>query len=161
MRTVRVLKSPEAVDAWLADAGWHPGRRCDDLAAAEVEIALESFRNDGGSLDAIEPALDFLREHAGLVAPRNASTDDRVEFNPRLMYVGAAEDVQDIADGLGKKVFPVAHDTYDGGTILIDEVGRCFYLHHTGGYFLGNDKYSALMSYSRGYPLADVEDYFV
>ncbi|MBL1104380.1 SUKH-3 domain-containing protein [Streptomyces sp. 5-8] len=157
---MHILKSSEAVDAWLAGAGWHPGRRCDDLAAAEVEFAVESFRNDGGSLDVIAPALFFLREHVGLVAPRRASTEDRVMFYPRLMYVGAAEDVQDIADGLGKKVFPVAHDTYDGGTILIDEVGRFFYLHHSGGYFLGNDKHSALMSYSRGYPLDDAEDYY-
>ncbi|MFI6876645.1 SUKH-3 domain-containing protein [Streptomyces sp. NPDC050400] len=155
-----VLKSPEAVDAWLSDAGWHPGRRCDDLAAAEVASVLEDFRADGGRLEAIEPALAFLREHVGLVAPRHASTDDRVEFNPRLMYRGAAEDVQELADGLGKKVFPVAHDTYDGGTVLMDEAGRFFYLHHSGEYFLGDDKYAALMSYSRGYPLENAEDYY-
>lgn len=29
-----------------------------------------------------------------------------------------------LADGLGKKDFPVAHDTYDGGTLLMDEAGR-------------------------------------
>ncbi|MFI0805954.1 SUKH-3 domain-containing protein [Streptomyces echinatus] len=155
------LKSPEAVDAWLTKAGWHPGRRCDGIAAAEAESAVESFRNDGGSLDVIAPALDFLREHVGLVAPLHTSPEDTVVFCPSLMYVGAAEDVQELADGLGRKVFPVAHDTYDGGTILIDEVGRFFYLHHTGGYFLGGDKYPALMSYSRGHPLDDAEKYYV
>ncbi|CAL9502720.1 hypothetical protein SUDANB181_03458 [Streptomyces sp. enrichment culture] len=81
-------------------------------------------------------------------------------FLPALMYRGAAEDVQELADGLGEKVFPVAHDTYDGGTILMDEAGRFFYLHHSGEYFLGNDKYSAFMNYSRGYPLEHAEDYY-
>ncbi|WP_394429066.1 SUKH-3 domain-containing protein [Streptomyces sp. SGAir0957] len=156
-----ILKSPEEVDAWLSEAGWYPGRRCDDLAAAEVADVLQDFRDDGGSLEVIEPALAFVREHVGLVAPRHASTNDRVEFNPRLMYREAAEDVQEVADGLGKRVFPVAHDTYDGGTVLMDEAGRFFYLHHTGAYFLGDEKYSALMSYSRGYPLEDAEDYYV
>ncbi|SED40277.1 SUKH-3 immunity protein [Streptomyces sp. 2231.1] len=160
MRIVPVLKSPEAVDVWLSNAGWYPGRRCDDLAASEVASVLKDFRDDGGSLDVITPALEFLREHIGLVAPRHASTEDRVEFYPRLMYRGAAEDVQELADGLGKKVFPVAHDTYDGGTVLMDEDGRFFYLHHSGEYFLGNDKYSAFMSYSRGYPLEQAEDYY-
>ncbi|EFF91632.1 conserved hypothetical protein [Streptomyces sp. e14] len=155
-----VLKSPEEVDAWLANAGWHPGRRCDDLAATEIEDARASFRNDGGSLDVIQPAVEFLREHIGLVAPLHDSPEDVVMFFPRLMYRGAAEDVQELADGLGKKVFPIAHDTYDGGTFLMDEAGRFFYLHHSGEYFLGNDKYSALMSYSRGYPLDDAEDYY-
>lgn len=77
------------------------------------------------------------------------------------MYREAAEDVQEIADGLAKNIFPVAHDTYDGGTVLIDEVGRFFYMHHSGNYFLGDEKYSALMNYSRGYPLEDAEDYYV
>ncbi|CAL9302545.1 SUKH-3 domain-containing protein [Streptomyces sp. SudanB182_2057] len=154
------LKSPEAVDAWLAKAGWHPGRRCDDLAATEIEDCQASFRRDGGSLDVIQPALDFLREHVGLVAPLHDSPEDTVMFLPALMYRGAAEDVQELADGLGEKVFPVAHDTYDGGTILMDEAGRFFYLHHSGEYFLGNDKYSAFMNYSRGYPLEHAEDYY-
>ncbi|MFF9770127.1 SUKH-3 domain-containing protein [Streptomyces sp. NPDC014636] len=47
----------------------------------------------------------------------------------------------------------------DGGTILMDEAGRFFPLHHSGEYFLGSDKYSALMRHSRGYPLEHPEDY--
>ncbi|MFF9676782.1 SUKH-3 domain-containing protein [Streptomyces eurythermus] len=160
MRAVTVLHSPEAVDAWLSSAGWYPGRRCDELAAAEVASILQDFRGDGGSLDVIAPAFAFLREHVGLVATRHASTGDRVEFYPRLMYRGAAEDVQELADGLGKKVFPVAHDTFDGGTVLMDEIGRFFYLHHSGEYFLGCDKHSALMSYARGYPLEYAENHY-
>ncbi|MEU3523548.1 SUKH-3 domain-containing protein [Streptomyces sp. NPDC038707] len=148
-----VLKSPEAVDAWLSDAGWCPGRRYDALAAAEVAGVLRDFRADGGRLEVVAPALAFLREHVGLVAPRHASTGDRVEFRPRLMYRGAAEDVRELADALGRNLFPVAHDTYDGGTVLMDEAGRFFYLHHSGEYFLGEEKYSALMRYSRGHPL--------
>ncbi|MCL3993251.1 SUKH-3 domain-containing protein [Streptomyces lavenduligriseus] len=67
---------------------------------------------------------------------------------------------QELADGLGNKVFPVAHDTFDGGTVLMDEIGRFFYLHHSGEYFLGCDKHSALMSYSRGYPLEYAENHY-
>ncbi|WP_372352521.1 SUKH-3 domain-containing protein [Streptomyces sp. KL116D] len=130
------------------------------LAAAEVAGVLADFRADGGRLGTVEPALAFLREHVGLVALRHASTDDRVEFAPRLMYRGAAEDVQELADGLGTKLFPVAHDTYDGGTVLMDESGRFFYLHHSGAYFLGDEKYAALMSYSRGHPLENAEDHY-
>ncbi|MEW2130210.1 SUKH-3 domain-containing protein [Streptomyces sp. NPDC005435] len=154
-----VLKSPQEVDAWLAEAGWHPGRRCDGLAAAEVARAVRDFRADGGGLDVIAPAVAFLREHVGLVAPRHAATGDRVEFNPRLMYRGAAEDVQELAGALGRRLFPVAHDTYDGGTVLMDEAGRFFYLHQSGEYFLGDDKYAALIGYSRGHPLEPAEDH--
>lgn len=39
------------------------------------------------------------------------------------------------------------------------EAGRFFPLHHSGEYFLGSDKYSALMRHSRGYPLEHPEDY--
>ncbi|MEU6847117.1 SUKH-3 domain-containing protein [Streptomyces sp. NPDC046716] len=156
-----VLKSPVEVDAWLTDAGWYPGRRCDELAAAEIADAQEAFREDGSSLDIIPPALDFLREHIGLVAPLNSSNDDKVEFFPFLTYRGAGEDIQELADALRKKVFPVAYDTYDVGTVLIDEASRFFYQHWSGVYFLGDDKYSALMNYSRGYPLPYADPYYV
>lgn len=157
-----VLKSAEAVDAWLARAGWHPGRRRDGLAAAKVAAATEEYRLDGGGvLEVNRPALEFVREHIGLAAPLHAGPEDVVHFSPEIMYEGVSEFIQDLAEGLGKTVFPVAHDTFDAGTILIDEAGRFFYLHHTGGYFLGSEKYMALMNYSRGHPLDDAEDYYV
>ncbi|MEV8065449.1 SUKH-3 domain-containing protein [Streptomyces sp. NPDC085995] len=155
-----VLKSPEEIDSWLANAGWYAGRRCDAPAATEIEDVQSSFRDDGGSLDVVQPAVDFLCEHIGLAAPLHDSPEDSVMFFPRLMYRGAADDIQALADAMGKKVFPIAHDTYDGGTFLMDEAGRFFYLHHSGEYFLGNDKYSALMSYSRGHPLDDAEGHY-
>ncbi|MEV3857066.1 SUKH-3 domain-containing protein [Streptomyces sp. NPDC050095] len=155
-----VLNSPAEVDAWLSTGGWHPGRRCDDLAATEVARAQEEFRVDGGHIEVIEPALAFLREHIGVVLTRNTSPKDLLEFVPALAYEGAAEDVQELADGLGKKVFPVAFDTYDGGTVLMDEAGRFFYLHWSGEYYLGDDKYSALMKYSHGQPLENAWSYY-
>lgn len=158
---MRVLQSAEEVDAWLGSAGWYPGRRCDELAATKIESVLESFRDDGGGLEIIAPALEFIREHVGLDLPVSEKPKDMLFFEPLLTYEGAAEDVQELADGLGKKVFPVAHDLYDGASVLIDEAGRFFYMHSSGEYYLGDEKYSALMSYSRGYPLESAGNYYV
>ncbi|MFB9396647.1 SUKH-3 domain-containing protein [Streptomyces echinatus] len=80
------------MDAWLTKAGWHPGRRCDGIAAAEAESAVESFRNDGGSLDVIAPALDFLREHVGLVAPLHTSPEDTEGLPRRARHVRRRDD---------------------------------------------------------------------
>ncbi|MEU6391548.1 SUKH-3 domain-containing protein [Streptomyces sp. NPDC046939] len=157
---MRVLRSAAQVDAWLGSAGWYPGRRCDELAATKIESVLAAFHDDGGGLEIIDPALEFIREHVGLELPVNEKPKDMLFFEPLLTYTGAAEDVQELADGLGQKVFPVAHDLYDAATVLIDEAGRFFYVHSSGEYYLGEEKYSALMSYSRGYPLESAENYY-
>ncbi|WP_223206125.1 SUKH-3 domain-containing protein [Streptomyces xanthii] len=157
MSSLPLLQSPEAVDAWLTRAGWHPGRRCDDLAAAAVASTIEEFGLDGGGvLEVNEPALRFVREHIGLETRLGANPRHIVSFSPLLTYKGASEDIQELADALGKKVFPVAYDRDDGAMFLVDETGRFFYQHWSGEYFLGYDKHAAFVAYSgRPIPFAD------
>ncbi|MFI7006951.1 SUKH-3 domain-containing protein [Streptomyces sp. NPDC050145] len=155
-----LLKSPEAVDTWLAGAGWHPGRRCDELAAAEAARTVEEFRLDGGgTLEIIEPAMAFLREHVGLEAQLGTNPRRIVYFSPLLTHEGASEDIQELADALGKRVFPVAFDGDDGAMFLVDETGRFFYQHWSGEYFLGYDKHAAFVAYS-GHPLPYADDHY-
>lgn len=40
-------------------------------------------------------------------------------------------------------MFPVAHEPSEGGIVLLDDLGRVFYLHGTGPYFLGHDAHEA------------------
>lgn len=42
----------------------------------------------------------------------------------------------------------------------MDESGRFFFSHHTGSYYLGSEKYEALMSLMSS-RMDDAEDYFV
>ncbi|WP_229378438.1 SUKH-3 domain-containing protein [Streptomyces sp. VRA16 Mangrove soil] len=112
------MTSPEAVDAWLSTGGRHPGRRCDEFAAAETARAVAEFRADGGQLEVIEPAVAFLREHIGIVPTLSTGPENLSEFSPALM----------------------------------DERGRFFSLHWSAEYYLGDDKYAALMAYSHGQP---------
>lgn len=66
-----------------------------------------------------------------------------------------------MASGLGKKLFPVGFESSEYGILLVDETGRWFLLHHTGGYFLGEDDQDAFARFITNADTPDVEDYFV
>ncbi|MFI2779346.1 SUKH-3 domain-containing protein [Streptomyces sp. ALB3] len=154
------LSTEGDVDAWLAAAGWRPGRDVGEEAAKALAAVTGRYRFYGVEIEPSAPALAFVREHAFLRATLDTAPENDVVFTPRLVFVGDAEEIRDLGGALGVRLFPVGHDTYDGATVLMDENGRFFLSHHTGAYLLGRDKYEALISLTSG-DMRDAEDYFV
>ncbi|MEV8389787.1 MULTISPECIES: SUKH-3 domain-containing protein [unclassified Streptomyces] len=155
-----ILSTAEEVDAWLTEAGWHPGRDVGEEASEAIAAVVERYRSYGVDIEPSAPALAFIREHAFLRAVIDTAPENFAIFTPHLVFKGDAEEISELAGDLGTKLFPVGYDTYDGSTILMDETGRFFFTHHTGAYYLGSEKYEALMSLMSS-EMEDAEDYFV
>ncbi|MGW2647747.1 SUKH-3 domain-containing protein [Streptomyces sp. NPDC001393] len=67
----------------------------------------------------------------------------------------------ELAEGLGTALFPVGYEASECGILLVDEKGRFFHLHHTGGYYSGHDEFDAFSRFLQGLEDPDAEDYFV
>ncbi|MEU1211445.1 SUKH-3 domain-containing protein [Streptomyces sp. NPDC005791] len=155
-----ILSTAEEVDAWLSEAGWYPGRDVEDEASDAVSAVVERYRSYGVEIEPSAPALAFSREHALLRAVIDTAPENFVVFTPHLVFKGDAEEISELATDLGVQLFPVGYDTYDGSTLLIDTNGRFFFSHHTGAYYLGREKYEALISLMSS-ETEDAENYFV
>lgn len=156
-----ILSTAEEVDRWLAEAGWHPGRDVGEGASTDaIAAVVERYRTYDVGIEPSAPALAFIREHAFLRAVIDTAPENFAIFTPHLVFKGDAEEIAELAGDLGVQLFPVGYDTYDGSTILMDEKGRFFFSHHTGAYYLGREKYEALMSLMSS-EMEDAEDYFV
>lgn len=81
-------------------------------------------------------------------------------MKPTLGYEGDAAVIAELAAGLGVGLFPVGYEESERGLILVDDTGRWFHLHHTGGYFLGKDEHDAFSRFLSGEEAPDAEDYF-
>ncbi|MFJ6184009.1 SUKH-3 domain-containing protein [Streptomyces sp. NPDC092295] len=156
-----LLTTAEEVDAWLAEAGWHPGRDVGEEVASEAVAAVVGrYRSYGVDIEPSAPAFAFIREHAFLRAVIDTVPENFAIFTPHLVFKGDAEEISELAGDLDTKLFPVGYDTYDGSTVLMDETGRFFFSHHTGAYYLGREKYEALIRLMSS-EMEDAEDYFV
>ncbi|MEU8703633.1 SUKH-3 domain-containing protein [Streptomyces sp. NPDC048565] len=155
-----ILSTIEEVDAWLAEAGWYPGRDVGKEASETVEAVVERYRSYGVEMEPSDPALAFIREHAFLRAVIDTAPENFAIFTPHLVFKGDAEEISELAVDLGVQIFPVGYDTYDGSTLLMDTNGRFFCSHHTGAYYLGPEKYEAMMSLMSG-DMEDAENCFV
>ncbi|MFJ3926159.1 SUKH-3 domain-containing protein [Streptomyces sp. NPDC090022] len=138
------------VEAWLRTHGWHPEHA--DRAEAERLIAVrvrDSVRQ-GCPLEPWEAVTDFVGRYAGLRFPMPLAPERVFLPHPALGYEGDAEDIAGLAADLDRRLFPVGYETVEAGLVLLDDLGRFFYLHHTGPYFLGGDEAQALSSLMRG-----------
>ncbi|WP_185921632.1 SUKH-3 domain-containing protein [Streptomyces sp. WAC06614] len=154
------VETPEDVDAWFRDYGWFPGRNVADEVPAMIEKIMGEYRDRGFPVEPFETAIAFLTEHGGLRVTIDASRDDHLYFTPWLGYASTPSDVAELSSGLGVRLFPIGIDSSEGSPILIDERGRFFYIHDTGIYYMGADKYEAMISLGNP-PMEDAEDYFV
>ncbi|MEU0299294.1 SUKH-3 domain-containing protein [Streptomyces sp. NPDC006175] len=148
------------MDAWLTEAGWYPGRNVGEEADRAITAAVERYRSYGVEISPSGPALAFVQEHAFLRAVIDTAPENLAIFTPHLVFKGDAEEISELAADLGLQLFPVGYDTYDGSTLLIDGNGRFFLCHHTGAYYLGREKYEAMMSLMSS-DMDDAENYFV
>ncbi|WP_051718044.1 SUKH-3 domain-containing protein [Streptomyces megasporus] len=146
------------IDGLLRAGGWFPGR--DETAEADrlVRWRVEDSARQGFPLRPSDRAIRFLRSFAPLEFPLPLAPERRFVANPAVGYEGDAERIADLAEYLGRDLFPVGYETVENGLVLADGLGRFFYLHHTGPSFLGAGETRALSSLMTG-DQAPVEDH--
>ncbi|WP_395364933.1 SUKH-3 domain-containing protein [Streptomyces sp. YH02] len=150
----------EEVEAVLTEAGWTRGRDIGAQLPELLGVVTERFAEEGHPVEAFRAAQDFVREFGGIRLVIPGTPPDAVAFTPHWIYEESAEDVAELAANVGKKLFPVGYESFDGSMVLIDETGRFFLMHHTGPYFLGANTYEAISCLLRG-PQQEARDYFV
>ncbi|MFJ5080165.1 SUKH-3 domain-containing protein [Streptomyces sp. NPDC088553] len=150
----------EEVEAVLAEVGWTRGRDVGAQLPELLGVVTERFAEEGHPVEAFRAAQDFVREFGGIRLVIPGTPPDAVAFTPHWIYEESAEDVAELAANVGKKLFPVGYESFDGSMVLIDETGRFFLMHHTGPYFLGANTYEAISCLLRG-PQQEARDYFV
>ncbi|MGW2303502.1 SUKH-3 domain-containing protein [Streptomyces sp. NPDC001809] len=150
----------EEVEAALTEAGWTRGRDIGEQLPELLGVVTERFAEEGHPVEVFTAARDFVREFGGIRLVIPGTPPDAVGFTPHWIYEESAEDVAELAANVGKKLFPVGYESFDGSMVLIDETGRFFLMHHTGPYFLGANTYEAVSCLLRG-PQQEARDYFV
>ncbi|MFD0073047.1 SUKH-3 domain-containing protein [Streptomyces sp. NPDC127166] len=148
------------VEAVLTEAGWSRGRDVGARLPGLLGFVTARFAGEGHPVEPFRAARDFVREFGGLRLVIPGTPPDAVAFTPHWIYEESGEDVAALARDLGRRLFPVGYETFDGAMVLIDDTGRFFLLHHTGPQFLGADAYEAVSCLLRG-PQQDARDHFV
>ncbi|MFD3333379.1 SUKH-3 domain-containing protein [Streptomyces sp. NPDC058700] len=150
----------EQVEAALTEAGWSRGRDIGAELPGLLRVVTERFAEEGHPVEPFGAAEDFVREFGGLRLVVPGDPPDAVGFTPHWIYEESGEDVAELAENLGRRLFPVGYEEFDGAMILIDDTGRFFLMHHTGPYFLGANTHEAISCLLRG-PQQEAGQYFV
>ncbi|WP_223831139.1 SUKH-3 domain-containing protein [Streptomyces venezuelae] len=150
----------EAVSARLAEAGWFPGRDIGARLPGLLAFVIDRFAEEGHPVEPFPAARDFVRAFGGLRLVIPGSPPAAVGFTPHWIYEESGEDVAELARNLGRRLFPVGYETFDGAMVLVDETGRFFLLHHTGPYFLGATAHEAVGCLLYG-PQREAREFFV
>ncbi|MFE0424999.1 SUKH-3 domain-containing protein [Streptomyces sp. NPDC058953] len=157
-------RPPEKTGAWLRANGWRPGREEEPEQGATagrlIEVRVRGSADQGFPLLPWAEVHRFVASYTGLELPVPLAPERRFRADPTFGYEGDAELITELAENLGRRLFPVGWETAENGIVLLDDTGRFFYLHHTGPYFLGADEPRALASLMTG-DQEDADDYFV
>ncbi|WP_084534936.1 SUKH-3 domain-containing protein [Nocardia yamanashiensis] len=149
------------VTMWLRANGWSPDRDIGQHVAELVRIRSDDAVLQGRRLAVSDKAVQFIRTFGELELPLpRGSAGAVLILDPTAGYDGDVEDFEELAAGLGRRVFPVGVETDEFGIWLIDEDGRFFLHHHTGNYFLGGNAQDAFAAAFFGKVLPVAEDYF-
>lgn len=128
------------VDRWLGAAGWLPTRDIGARAEELIVIRQADAARQGQGLAAPNTAIQFVRSFGDLELELPDTSPSRsLILKPPIGYEGDVEEILSLASHLATQLFPVAYETIEGSIRLIDASARFFYLHHTGGYFLGTN----------------------
>ncbi|MEU6914493.1 SUKH-3 domain-containing protein [Streptomyces olindensis] len=148
------------VTAWLTSNGWTPDRDLGERAAELVEVRVRDAERQGVTLPPSPAATRVVRAY-GLLRLAHPKAAETWLMKPTLGYEGDAALIEELAAGLGVGLFPVGYEESERGIVLVDETGRWFQLHHTGGYFLGADEHDAFSRFLGGVDAPDAEGWFV
>lgn len=158
---VHATPSQEIHD-WLTANGWYPGRDIGEEAERLIGVRLQDARGQGATLTPAEPAVRVIHTYGGLRLNRGGDNRDGAWImKPTFGYRDDAADIKELAEALGVELFSVGCESAEFSLILVDETGRFFLLHHTGGYYAGDSDFDAFRRFIEGEMLPDAEDYFV
>jgi hypothetical protein len=150
--------TPEVAEMLTAN-GWFPGRdigtRADELIARR--IAYEDYP----PLPVLPTATRFIRSYGELSFPYPGVPEMKLVVDPGSCWSGDNERIAQLGAGIGMALFPVGMEVAERGVWLVDAIGRFFFLHTTGYYFLGQNEYEAFETALRGDLLPDAEDYYL
>nr|BFD84739.1 hypothetical protein StreXyl84_41400 [Streptomyces sp. Xyl84] len=149
------------VRSWLMENGWYPGRDLGEEADALIRVRMDDAERQGIPLVPVQPAIDVIHAYGGLTLPQPKTPGVAWAMKPTVGYDGDVAAISELAAGLGARVFPVGYEKSEFGILLVDEKGRFFGLHHTGGYYLGSSEIDAFSRFLMGVLDPDAEDYFV
>ena len=148
-----------SVAAALGAAGWYPGRDIGARLPGLLAFVVDRFAEEGHPVEPFRAAQDIVREFGGLRLEVPGTPPAAIGFTPHWIYEESGEDVAELAQNLGRRLFPVGYETFDGAMVLVDDTGRFFLLHHTGPYFLGPNAYEAVGCLLYG-PQREARDFF-
>ncbi|MGW1655830.1 SUKH-3 domain-containing protein [Streptomyces atratus] len=151
--------TPEVLD-WLAANGWSPGRDIGDHAEELVQVRVQDAQRQGVALTPIPAAMHVIHTFGLLHLTHPTAQHISWIMTPTLGYEGDARAIQELAFGLGTELFPIGYESSEYGILLIDERERFFHLHHTGGYYLGENTADTFSRFLIGAPDPDAEDFF-
>ncbi|GAA2264121.1 MULTISPECIES: SUKH-3 domain-containing protein [Kitasatospora] len=155
------LPTRRETEDWLAANGWFPGRDVGALADELVAVRVQDADEQGAPLVPSKAAVDFIHSYGDLTLTYPNNPQVTLILKPTIGYRGDAEEINELGKELGEPLFPVGFETGENGIILVTPRGRFFYLHHTGGYYLGENALEALGNRLGGGLLQDAEDFFV
>ncbi|MFJ5724177.1 SUKH-3 domain-containing protein [Streptomyces sp. NPDC093149] len=151
--------TPEVRD-WLITNGWSPGRDIGERADELIRVRVQDARRQGFTLTPAPAAVHVIHTFGLLHLPHPTTQHISWIMEPTLGYEGDARVIQELAFGLGTELFPIGYESSEYGILLIDERERFFHLHHTGGYYLGENAADAFSRFLIGAPDPDAEDFF-
>ena len=144
---------PELVADVLREAGWSPGRRADDQAAAAIAVVRGQVGRNGARLEVFDAAVEALTEFCGLLVLQDGPGTDlrRRPFAVDPTDVAAsAETLADLGRSLDTRLFPIGLEGDHDSILAIDESGEVFALDHAGVWFLGDSIGAALVTLITG-----------
>ncbi|MFF9573496.1 SUKH-3 domain-containing protein [Streptomyces sp. NPDC014685] len=152
--------TPEVHD-WLVTNGWYPGRDIGERADELIRVRVQDARRQGIPLTPVPAAVRLIHAYGSLRLAHPTVQGISWVMGPTLGYEGDAGAIRELASGLGTELFPIGYESSEHGILLADEKERFFHLHHTGGYYLGENALDAFSRFLTGVPDPDAEDFFV
>ena len=146
---------------WLIQHGWSPGRDIGEEADEMVRVRVQDSQRQGVLLSPVPSALRVIHVYGRLRLPHPNTPGVAWVMEPTVGYDGDATAITELATSLGVSLFPVGYEASECGLLLVDDKGRFFHLHHTGGYYLGDSEFNAFSRFLKGLSDPDAEDCFV
>ena len=154
--------APE-VSAWLTKHGWFPGRDIGQEADTMINLRHEDAERRGYPLTIFPEARNFIHTYGSLEL--HLDPDDlpgyTLTLDPTIGHEGDVEEFEELSVNLGQRLFPVGYEDPDDSIVLMDEIGRFFFLHFTGAYYMGDSANDMFYRYLHKVKAPDAEDFFV
>lgn len=154
-------KSPLNVDQWLADHGWYPGRDIGGQADELIDFRVRDAERQGHPLTVSARASQFIHSYGLLKLTHPKTEESSLIIDPKGRYEGDVEDIAELGASLGQHLFPVGFEEADLSILLVDDMDRFFYLHHTGAYYAGAGALDVFARFVNNVDTPDAEDFFV